>query len=119
MGKVMKKISRTIGKLTKIVAPILNIAKMIPGLGQIAGMLSAGLRIASNLSKLFEQGFPKGLIAAAKMAVTNFLPGPLGRIAEFASGKLNMLKDLIPAGVRQFLPMDRLPLPKGIAGLIA
>jgi hypothetical protein len=30
-----------------------------------------------------------------------------------------MIKDLIPAGVKAFLPMDKLPIPQGIAGLIA
>lgn len=119
MGKVMKKIGGVIGKITQIVSPLLSIAKMIPGIGQIAGMIDAGLKIASNLGKIFEKGFPKGLVEAAKMAVTSFLPGPLGKIAEFATGKLNMIKDLIPAGVKAFLPMDKLPIPQGIAGLIA
>jgi hypothetical protein len=118
MGKVMKKIGGVIGKITQIVSPILSIAKMIPGVGQIAGVVQAGLSIVSNVGKIFQQGFPKGLLTAAKMAVTNFLPGPLGKIADFAMDKVNSLKSMIPAGVAKFLPLDKLPLPKGVANFI-
>ena len=119
MGKVMKKIGGLVSKISKIVSPILSIAKMIPGIGQIASAVDAGMKIIGNIGKIMEKGFPKGLLEVAKMAVTSFLPGPLGKIAEFASGKLNMIKDLIPAGVKQFIPMNILPVPKGIGDLLA
>ena len=90
MGKVMKKIGGLVSKISKIVSPILSIAKMIPGIGQIASAVDAGMKIIGNIGKIMEKGFPKGLLEVAKMAVTSFLPGPLGKIAEFASGKLNI-----------------------------
>jgi hypothetical protein len=118
MGKVLKKVGGIVGKITQIASPILSVVKLIPGVGQIAGVVQAGLSIASNVGKIFQQGFPKGLLTAAKMAVTNFLPGPLGKIADFAMSKLDSLKSMIPAGVAKFLPLDKLPIPKGIASFI-
>ena len=119
MGKVIKKIGSAIGKIAQIVSPILSIAKMIPGIGQIAGMVDAAFKVVSNIGNIMKAGFPKGLLEAAKMAVTSFLPGPLGKIAEFATGKLAALKDMIPAGVKEFLPKLPLPVPQGIMNLIA
>ena len=117
MGKVMKKIGGFVGGITKILSPILSIAKMIPGIGQIAGVVDAGLKIASNIGNIFSKGFPKGLVEAAKIAVTNFLPGPLGKVAEFAMGAVDKVKGMIPGGVANVLG-NVLPAAKGIANFV-
>lgn len=118
MGKVMKKIGNVIGKVTQIVSPILSIAKMIPGVGQIAGVIDAGLKIASNIGNIMKKGLPRGLLDAASLALKGFLPGPLGNIASFVTDKVNNLKSLIPAGVQRFLPQVNLPVVRDIANVL-
>lgn len=118
MGKVMKKIGGIVGKIAKIAQPLLSIAKMIPGVGQIAGIISAGLSIAANIGNIMRKGLPAGLFDAAKLALENFLPGPLGKITSFVTGKLDTLKQMIPAGVQNFLPQTNLPIVKDIGALL-
>lgn len=118
MGKVMKKIGGFVSKIAKIASPILSVVKMIPGVGQIAGAIQAGLAIAGNIGSIFKKGFPKGLFDAAKMALENFLPGPLGKITSFVTGKLDSLKQMLPAGVQKFLPQANLPIVRDIGAML-
>lgn len=119
MGGVLKAVTSVVGTITQIAGPILDIAKMIPGVGQIAGAIKAGLSVVSNINKIFEKGFPGGLLDAAKLALTNFAPAPLDKIADFALGAIDKVKDMIPAAVKNFIPMDILPIPKGLGDLLA
>lgn len=79
-------IGKAIGKIAHIVEPILSIAKMIPGIGQIAGAIDTGLNICAHLGDIFKKGLPKGLVEAAQIAVQHFLPGPLGKVASAVTG---------------------------------
>jgi hypothetical protein len=119
MGGVLKAVSSVVGSIAKVAMPILDLAKLIPGVGQIAGVVKAGLSIASNISNIIKKGFPGGLLDAAKLAITNFAPAPLDKIADFAMGAIDKVKDMVPAAVKNFIPKDILPLPKGLGDLLA
>ncbi|HEY9724503.1 MAG TPA: hypothetical protein V6D47_21055 [Oscillatoriaceae cyanobacterium] len=79
-------IGKALGSVMKVVEPIINIAKMIPGIGQIAGAVDAGLNIVTHLADAFKKGFPKGLVDVAQTAIKHFLPGPLGNVASAVTG---------------------------------
>lgn len=97
-------VAKAFKSITKVINPILSVAKFIPGVGQIAGVVQAGLNIATNIKDIFKQGFPKGLLTAAKVAAQNFLPGPMKAVTDFIDNKAGVLKDVLPAAVKNFIP---------------
>jgi phage-related protein len=104
--------------VASIAGPILNVVKMIPGVGQIASIADTALSIVSNVDKAFHN-FPKGLIEVAADAASKLLPSPIADIAHYVMNPGEALMGLVPQGVLDFMPAQYRPqLPAIVNDLV-
>ncbi|MNS04855.1 hypothetical protein D3C72_362430 [compost metagenome] len=115
MGKIIKKVMNVVAK----VMPILQIASFVfPVIAPFTAMLTTVFNSINAARSMIQGGFPKGLIQGALQVAGNFLPGPVAKVTEFAQGKLDAVKALIPAAVKNVVPAAKMPVAAGIGNWI-
>ena len=111
-------IKNVVNSISSVLGPVLSLAKLIPGVGQLVGLGEAALNFVSNIDKAL-QNFPKGLIQVALGAAASMLPTPLSNIAKIIADPAKALEGIIPKGVLAFLPASIRPaVPKLVTDLI-
>lgn len=119
MGKKLKKLRKSIMKVVAKAAPILKIAGFFfPAIAPFTAMLSTVFTTINAARAAMQGGFPKGLISAATAVAGRFLPGPLAKVTEFANGKLDALRAIVPAAVKNVVPTIKMPVAAGLGNWI-
>lgn len=115
MGKIVKSVMSVVSK----VMPILQIASFVfPVIAPFTAMLSTAMTAINTAKNVIKGGFPKGLIQGALSVASNYLPGPMAKVTEFAQGKLDALKALVPAAVKNIVPAVKMPVAAGIGNWV-
>ena len=114
----MSGIVNTLSNIASFVAPVLDLVKAIPGVGQIVGAAQAAISIVKDLDKAFSD-FPMGLISVAAKAAGEFLPTPFSQIADIVADPGKGLMSIIPDGIRNLIPDSLVPaMPGAINDLV-
>jgi hypothetical protein len=102
-------------KVVKKAAPVLKIAGFaFPAIAPFTTMLSTAMTVANSAKAVMKRGFPKGLVSAALNVAGRYFPGPVARVTEFANGKLDALRKLVPAAVKHVVPATQMPVAAGL-----
>ena len=109
----MSGVVNAIKSVASFVAPVLDLVQMIPGVGQIVGVVKSAVSIVSNIDQAFSN-FPMGLLNVAAKAASAFLPTPLDQIGKFLENPGAGLFNLLPDGIKALVPPSFVPYVPGV-----